>query len=128
MAENNQMSYADAENMLMSNIYAPVFFEKLATDYGIRPSNEAEALELLRLAGKLQHLDALNESKQANDRSSTISAASKSLDGLLGDMGVQNSGYVDAEVKEAAVQLAKLPQIRNAALIYQDGLKQQLNQ
>ena len=43
--EQASMSYQDAYDTLSMQIYAPVFFEKLASDYGIRPSTEEEARE-----------------------------------------------------------------------------------
>lgn len=128
MADNNQMTYSDAESLLLNQIYAPVFFEKLATDYGIRPSSEGEAIEILRLAGRLQQLDAMHQVKEASSRSSIISLATQSLDTIMGGMGLpaQANGYAEAEIKEAASQLAQVPHIRNAALLYQDAVRQQL--
>ena len=130
MSEQNTMSYQDAQDLLVSQIYAPVFFHKLATEYGIQPTTEAEAQECLTLAHKLQQLDEANQLKQANDRTNLVSTASKSLDGILAKSGLDNpqTKQVEAGIKSASETLAKDPKIRNAALLYQDAVRQLMAQ
>lgn len=133
MSNNNKMTYQDAYDLLVNQIFAPVFFDKLAADFGIRPSSEEEAREFLVLSGKLQQLHEAEQVKQANDRVSLVSAASKSLDQILHGAGVsvpRSATQVaqDEEVKQAAVKLAQVPQIRDAALLYQDAMQQLVNQ
>ena len=124
---DNQLNYKAAQDLLINNIFTPVFFEKLAADYGIQPSNEAEAREFLLLAGKLQHVYESQQTKQANERSSWISAASKHLDKLMGSSTVSMSDInADMEVKQAAAQLSQVPEIRNAALLFQDSMRQMM--
>lgn len=125
--QQQQPNYQSAHSLLVNQIYAPVFFEKLAADYGIQPSNEQEAQELMTLAGKLQQLDEVQRAKAASSRSTIVSAANQGLDKVLNGMGVQtssNNSYAEAEIKEAAAQLAQIPQVRDAALLYQDALQQ----
>lgn len=122
----NNMTYQDAYDLLIQQIYAPVFFDKLATDYGVQASTEQEAREFLVLAGKLEQLDQAKATKQASDRTSFVSAASTNLDSLLSRAGISGPANVqaDAEVKQAASKLAQVPHIRDAALLYQNCVKQ----
>lgn len=125
MSNTNQMTYQDAYDLLVTNVYAPVFFHKLATDYGINASTEDEAREFLALAGKLGRLNEVAEVKQASERASFVSQASSSIDRLLGDVGLaQPNPQVENEIKQAAAELAANPYIRNAALLYQDCMQQ----
>jgi cytidylate kinase len=124
--QTDGLNYQKAYETLVDNIYAPVFFEKLATDYGINPTTEDEAREFLVLAGKLQQLDEANQVKQASERTSFVSKASQQLDSMLYGAGVQTPTQVreSQEIKQAASQLAKNPVIRDAALLYQDCVRQ----
>jgi len=124
MAEQS-LTYQDAYNLLVEQIYAPVFFEKLATDFGIQYSTEDEAREFLVLAGKLEHLDEARQVKQASDRTSFVASASNSLDTILNTVGINTQNpQQNLEVKQAAAQLSQVPYIRNAALLYQDAMRQ----
>lgn len=120
----NQMTYQDAYDLLVQNIYAPVFFEKLSNDYGIKPANRQEASELLNLAGKLEQAEQTYVSKQAQDRVGFFSKASNALDTILGRPNYQVNTQNEAEIKEAASALVQNQQIRNAAILYQDCLRQ----
>lgn len=133
MSTSNNMTYQDAYALLINEIYTPVFFDKLASDFGIRPSTEEEAREFLTLSGKLQQLNEIEQTKQASDRVSLVSAASQSIDGLLygagGNVPVSQTQLAqEAEIKAAAAKLAQVPQVRDAALLYQDSLRQLMSQ
>jgi hypothetical protein len=131
MSQTNQLNYDSACNLLLSNVYAPVFFDKLANDYGIRPTSEAEEQEYLALAGKLLHAEELSQQKQASERVSLISAVNKNVDELLNRASAPARSPSDIandyEVKAAAEQLSQVPQLRDAALLYQDAMKQLLS-
>ncbi len=124
----NTMTGQEGYNVLMQNIFAPVFFEKLAQDYGIRPSTEAEATELLAMAGKLQQIEDAYTTKQANERSSYIHQLSRSLDQHLGlkSASASPNDYSDQEIIDTAKQLAKTDTIKNAALSFQEAMRQVL--
>ena len=50
MSEAKQaMDPQQAYDVLFGNVHLPVFFEKLAPDYGITPENENEAQQLLEI-------------------------------------------------------------------------------
>jgi hypothetical protein len=128
----NRMTYQDACDLLVNEIYAPIFFEKLANDFGIRPSSQEEVSECLALAGKLQQLHEAEQIKQANDRVSLVTAASHGLDAILHNVGIpspRSPAQVanDEEIKTAAARLAQVPQVRDAALLYQDAMQQLLS-
>ena len=53
-------------NMLVEQVHAPLFFEKLASDYGIVARTQEERAELLELAGILQVERAKEQVKQAS--------------------------------------------------------------
>ena len=122
--QNAQMTYQDAEATLISEVFTPVFFDKLANDFGIRPTNEDEAREMLVLAGKLEHLYEVQQTKEASKRASVVHAASKSLDEVLKQAGINTYEAEDNEVKEAASQLSQVQHLRDAALLYQDAQQQ----
>jgi hypothetical protein len=128
MSEQTNMTYQDAFGLLTNRIYAPTFFQKLASDFGVSPTTEEEARELLALSGKLQQLYEVEQQKQASDRVSLVSAASKGLDNILTGVGAASAADLanDEEVKAAAAALSEVPELRDAALLYQDALRQLL--
>lgn len=120
------MTYQDSHQTLVREVYAPVFFNKLAQDWGIAPQSEKEALDLLALSGELEQLEQISNSKTANTQAEFISSARQRLGGLLKSAGIDSvsTGYSDAEIKEAAHTVAQNPQIRDAALLFQDAMAQ----
>ena len=97
-------SAAEAYNYLFDNVHSQVFFGKLAS-YGIQPTTEKEAADLLVLAGKLQHVDTAE--KQAADQSRFATAVS-ALDSVTA--GGEQS------IKQAAAALSQDPSVYNAVL------------
>ncbi len=115
MSENTLYENADA--ILSERVFVPAFFEKLAS-YGIAPQSAKEAEDMLRLADKLQYVDRAH-AKQAGV-GSLVERASRQLDEVL---GLQPDAPA---VKAAAASLVNDPLLRDAALLRQDALAQQL--
>jgi hypothetical protein len=117
-----------AYDFLYGQIHAPVFFTKLAQDYGIVPQNEAEAMRLLEMGADLFAAEQQNQEKQASARGSFIGEAHSSLQALLGkqaDPWAVNAPANNRLVKQAAAELTRNPYVRAAALAYQLHLAQQ---
>lgn len=103
-------------------VYGPVFFEKLANDYGLRPGTEAEAMEMLTMAAQLRMAHDREQEKQARAKNggSLLSAASAHLSQQMAKMGFatqpdRNQQYV----KEAAAQASFDPELAHAILSLQ---------
>jgi hypothetical protein len=122
MAETK--TYQEAYQGLIRNAYAPVFFEKLATSYGIKPSSDEEAVQLLSLAGKLRHAETQASEKTAGDRTTVLAEAHRKLDQLLGMPASSVSSNESNAVKVAAAKLSESQEMRDAALLYRDFLTQ----
>lgn len=105
----------DAYNQLFDGVHAQVFFGKLA-NYGVQPTTEKEAMDLLTLAGQLRHVDSAE--KRAADQS-RFQGAVASLQSVYGqsDAGKQNQAYLaDQAIKQAAEDLMNDPSIYNSVL------------
>jgi hypothetical protein len=123
-----QGTQADAVTQAYAHIhgqvYAPVFFEKLARDYGITPATPDECNELMTMAVKLRTAQEHTQQKQAaatvNHRDSFLKAAHARLDAVLTETGLaaqpQQVADTAAEVKSAAAMLALNPAIAQATL------------
>jgi hypothetical protein len=120
---------AAAYDFLYGQIHAPVFFNKLAQDYGIVPQNEAEAQQLLDMAAEIFAAGQQARQKQASAQGSFLDGAQQSLRMLLGKQaGARdvNAPANDRLVKQAAAELTRNPYVRAAALSYQYHLAQQM--
>lgn len=123
---NGPSLYEMAESNLLSQVYAPVFFDKLAS-YGVLPANDAEAYDLLNLDAKLRYLEEQDMAKTASERTSWISRANQGLDALLGQQPHTAAQALDENmVQKAAADMCRNEQIRDSALLYQDALQQLL--
>jgi hypothetical protein len=117
-----------AYDFLYSQIHAPVFFNKLAQDYGIVPANDAEAVQLLEMGADLFAAGQQEQQKQASAQGSFLNGAHQSLQVLLGKQAsarAVNAPANDRLVKQAAAELTRNPYVRAAALAYQLHLTQQ---
>lgn len=125
------LSHDQAFNTLVENVHMPVFFSKLAQEYGVVPQNENEAQQLVELSHRLRaaHGQELDKSAgQAAQPNEFLAAANQ----LLGAEPLQNTARISVE-KQAASELAQNPLIREASLTHQDNvaaniLAQQLQQ
>jgi hypothetical protein len=122
MSESQQvpdLSHEQAFNTLVENVHVPVFFNKLAQDYGVVPQNEQEAQQLVELSHRLRsaHSEELSKSAgQAEQPNEFLAAANQLLS------GEQSQPAADDVVKQAAAELAGNPLIREASLTHQDNI------
>ena len=103
-----------AYDRLIQNVYAPVFFNKLAHAWNIHPTTEEEAVDMLKSAGKLRNLYELEQVKQASQKTNFVSSINNQLDQHLASYGYAASDQNTA-VKEAAANVLKQPEIKDAA-------------
>lgn len=101
-------------------VYQPVFFEKLAQDYGIKPRNDQECVQMLTMAAQLRDAHEAVE-KQASH--SSLTSAQSHLDQQLQAMGLQPASngvdQIARRTKEAAAQASFDPQLAQAVLSLQ---------
>jgi len=109
----------DAYNHLLQNLHAPVFFNKLAQDYGVQPQSRQEALDLLSLGGSLFQ-QYQNQEKQASNNSR--------FSGLLNEItgGAASAQTDDALIEKAAAEAAADPGFAQATLLLQAHHAQQM--
>lgn len=55
---NDQMNPVAAHNLITQQVWLPVFFEKLAAEYGVQPQSEADVTHLLELGAQLREKQA----------------------------------------------------------------------
>lgn len=103
---------------LVSNVHAPIFFEKLASEYNIVPRNEEEQAALLELAGILQVEQAKHSVKQASAPSPFISAVDELKGALNQSNGTTHETSFDRLVKSAADQFLNDSEIADAAFTW----------
>lgn len=106
-----------------SRVYAPVFFEKLASDYGIVPENDDESRDMLIMATKLRTAHEATQqqkiAKASSSRQSFLKAAHSNLDAVLAKHGLAETPSqpdINAEVKAAAATLTLDPEISQAVM------------
>lgn len=104
---------------LYQEVHVPVFFGKLA-QAGIQPSSPEEAERLLEAGHRLANLRQVNQTKQASN--SPILQACSELDSALSQLGVGESHMTDAQVKQAAAQVLKRPEIASAVEVLQKAM------
>jgi len=110
------MTDQDSYNVLIESIYAPTFFNKLASDFNWTPSSQEEAVKAMKMAGKVRNQYELQKVKVASQRVKTLDDLDNHLDSFL---GVQHQ---DTNVKAAAQNALQYPQIREAAQVFSEYL------
>lgn len=113
-----------AYNNLVAKVYAPIFFEKLANDYGIVPQSVEEQRSLLDAANILRAEADAGQTKQAGAASFIV----EGIDGLKQVMHEQGRGGSsptsnDRLVKEAAARVVRdNAEVAKASLEYYEYL------
>lgn len=123
--QNNLMSPEEAYDVLVAQVHAPVFFEKLAKVYGVVPQTAQQARDLLQMAGALRNVHETETTKAAAARGDIVSEAKRDLEQVLSQFGYQPLPDNDPTVKQAAWNLAGTPMLREAALVFQNHLNSQ---
>jgi len=103
-------------------VYSPVFFSKLASDFGIQPQSEAEAMEMMNMAAQLREAHEQGQTKAASGGHGTmLGAAREHLNNALANEGYDVSQPTDGLVEKAAADVANDPEIAHAVLSLQAG-------
>jgi MFS superfamily sulfate permease-like transporter len=126
MADSTKLNPEEAYNILVAQVHAPIFFNKLASVYGIVPQTPEEARELLLIAGQLRNAHEQDQTKQANARTGFFTEARRDLNKALGHSGFQPSVEEDANAKQAAAAAVKNPLIKEAAIVFSNYMAQTL--
>ena len=109
------MTPEQAYTELHNKLHAPVFFNKLAQDYGLVPQSEQEALDLLTLGGQLHQAyesDQLQKHANTND-----GEYANYLNELTG--GQAKTAADEKLRKAAATSVAQDPHLANCILTLQ---------
>lgn len=122
--QTQPMSYEQAIGIMNEAVFVPVFLEKLA-EYNIHPQSTEEVAQYLELNEEIK----IHEQQQAIK---TASARNSLVGGALGELrrarGVVESPMpvaVDHEtIKQAADRCRSNAVVRDAALLYQDAMRQ----
>lgn len=107
--------------LVHQRVYAPVFFEKLAQDFSIRPRNESEAMEMLSMAAQLRAAHDTEVEKQASAGDPVLVGAQKHLQKQLAARGYDTPQFNVSQqmVKQAAAQASFDPDLARAVLSLQ---------
>ena len=102
-------------------VYGPVFFEKLAADFNIRPQTQEEAMEMLTMAAQLRSAHDTEQEKQAAATTGLLGQAHAHLNQHLNAQGHQTPEFDQNQqlVKQAAAQASFDPELANAVLSLQ---------
>ncbi|TMJ00823.1 MAG: hypothetical protein E6G97_17980 [Alphaproteobacteria bacterium] len=113
----SEQNFPQAEyDLLIEQVHAPVFFEKLARDYGVVPASEEEKLSLLELAGVLQTEEARELEKKASSPDSPIIRALDDLKKIVAAEGRPHWPTSHQRMlKAAASELAQREDLAEAA-------------
>jgi hypothetical protein len=106
-------SLDDARAYLYRELHAPFFLQKLASDYGIVPQNEAEINALLAMGNQLHQLDRQAAAEKQAAVNPLIAAAYYSLGGVP-DQITPSGGDNDQALKQAAAAVLGDDNIRQA--------------
>jgi hypothetical protein len=122
----------EAFQKLVANVHGPVFFDKLARDYGIVAQTVEDQQAFLELASNIQAKKAAEEVKAAAANRGfvheVLSGVRASLvqDGILAPASPVNAAR-EQQIKAAAAQAAAHPELLEAGAIYAAYLASQGN-
>lgn len=108
---NDQMNPVAAHNLITQQVWMPVFFEKLAAEYGVQPQSEADVTTLLELGAHLR-----------NHQAAAVQQGNPLFKQALHALGGTSQSYAaeaaaEAELlKEASVHAARNENLARAVL------------
>ncbi len=105
-----------AYELVNHEVYAPVFFTKLATDYGIRPKNPQEAQQMLSMASQLRDSFEQEEKQAAAAGNPMLNLAHQHLNSVLASRGHAVTGLNESVIEKAAADKATEPALAHAIL------------
>ena len=107
--------------LVHQRVYTPVFFQKLATDHGIRPETEKDAMDMLMMAAQLRESYDQNQEKQAATQGNALTAAKEHLGIALVEDGIDPGQTSPQVIEKAAMERATDPELAHAVLSLQAG-------
>jgi hypothetical protein len=109
-----------AFDTLVARVHAPVFFDKLARDYGHVPSSDDERRALLELASSIQAKKADDQVKAAARGTGLVFEALDGVKQALVRDGILPAHTTTSErqIKEAAAYVTQDPALVEAAAAY----------
>jgi len=123
-------AYNNAYSTLLDQVWGPVFFQKLSQDWGVSPQNQEEVEKLTALAHRLRAGHQNDAQKQSPARSSVLDQVLNDVDRVLERQGVVQPAqdtFIHQAKAAAATAVNQNPELRDAALLYQDFLVKALN-
>jgi len=112
---DNKMTKEDATTILLHEVHHPVFFQKLANDFGIIPGTTEDAEELVKIASKLRYASQVEQKSEGN----AIKQASAELDAVLNRYyGANVPTPLDEEIRTTALYAAQNPILKEAAQVF----------
>lgn len=119
MATENQMTEDQARDVLLSEVYHPVFFHKLAADYGISPTSQEEAEDLVAMAAKLRLAAQAEQRQKSAKASSYIKEANQALDQVLTQhYGATLQTTSDETIHQTTKVAMQSPVLKQAAQVF----------
>lgn len=125
--ETKKLSPSESYDLLVAQVHAPVFFQKLASVWGFQPANDQEAKELLQLAGSLRNAHEQELQKKASEQTSAFAQARQDINKTISNLGFQPLADNDTSIKQAASAAVQNPLIKEAALTFHQYLTQTIN-
>jgi len=111
----------EAYATLHQQVYAPAFFQKLAS-YGIEPETAEQATTMLRMGAKLRQAYENDQQQKQAGRTSFLEKAAAALDAQLGNGNGSGQTSEDQLYKAASAELAVTrPDIARAILSLQNA-------
>lgn len=115
-----QMTAQQGHDVMYSRVYAPAFFNKLAS-YGFRPANEAEAKVMLENAEKLRILYDHQLNKQAEAKGNKLTKLGSKIDAQLAALGLAEPSapvveQIPVQINQVAKQASADPELAAACL------------
>lgn len=106
-------------NVLSARAHDPVFFQKLANDWNIRPRTQDEHETLLEMATMLREAKETDNVKTASAGNSFLSGALDNLKLALGNQGYNTTPTSEVvAIKQAAANAAQNQELQDAAIEY----------
>jgi hypothetical protein len=102
-------------------VYTPVFFQKLARDFGLKPETEKDAMDMLMMAAQLRESYDQQQEKQGSAQSGTLAAAKQHLGMTLAEDGTTPGQLSPQVIEKAATERAADPELAHAVLSLQAG-------
>lgn len=116
---NAPLDIDPAYELVNHEVYVPVFFTKLAQDYGIKPTNALEAQQMLSMSAQLRELADHEEKQAAAVGNPMLNYAQQHLNSVSQAHGMAAVQLQDQQIEKAAAEKALDPAVAHAILSLQ---------